>query len=200
MDEITSIRIFPVAGRSDLRCGSMVCLLAFLSGLSPVSAFAQSPGIASVTPSQALRSAPVTIAGSNLGIKRDGCILIGGKRAWTTLWSDRQIVAYIPEDAALGPAEVRLVRESGATAISNVIVQARPPAQPAADGTVAWRFEVLANYISHRADVARDGTVYFNDSSGFLYALDAGRHIEVGLRWRKRRVIGTHGRGTRRDD
>jgi outer membrane protein assembly factor BamB len=36
---------------------------------------------------------------------------------------------------------------------------------------VAWRFEVLANYISHRADVARDGTVYFNDSSGFLYAL-----------------------------
>lgn len=38
-------------------------------------------------------------------------------------------------------------------------------------GAVAWRFEVLANYISHRADVASDGTVYFNDSSGFLYAL-----------------------------
>ena len=43
--------------------------------------------------------------------------------------------------------------------------------QPTVQGTVAWRFEVLANYISHRADVARDGTVYFNDSSGFLYAL-----------------------------
>lgn len=36
---------------------------------------------------------------------------------------------------------------------------------------MAWRFEVLANYISHRTDVASDGTVYFNDSSGFLYAL-----------------------------
>jgi outer membrane protein assembly factor BamB len=43
--------------------------------------------------------------------------------------------------------------------------------QPTVQGRVAWRFEVLANYISHRADVARDGTVYFNDSSGFLYAL-----------------------------
>src|SRR5436190_17623448 len=43
--------------------------------------------------------------------------------------------------------------------------------QPTVQGTVAWRFEVLANYVSHRADVARDGTVYFNDSSGFLYAL-----------------------------
>src|SRR3982751_4357172 len=43
--------------------------------------------------------------------------------------------------------------------------------QPTVQGTVAWWFEVLANYISHRADVARDGTVYFNDSSGLLYAL-----------------------------
>lgn len=37
--------------------------------------------------------------------------------------------------------------------------------------TVAWRFEVLANYISHRPDIGRDGTVYFNTSSGDLYAL-----------------------------
>jgi outer membrane protein assembly factor BamB len=51
--------------------------------------------------------------------------------------------------------------------------------QPTVQGTVAWRFEVLANYISHRADVGRDGTVYFNDSSGFLYALTP----EGALRW-----------------
>ena len=51
--------------------------------------------------------------------------------------------------------------------------------QPSIQGTVAWRFEVLANYISHRADVGRDGTVYFNDSSGFLYALTP----EGALRW-----------------
>ena len=52
-------------------------------------------------------------------------------------------------------------------------------AQPSAQGTVAWRFEVLANYVSHRADVARDGTVYFNDSTGFLYALTP----EGALKW-----------------
>jgi outer membrane protein assembly factor BamB len=42
---------------------------------------------------------------------------------------------------------------------------------PARQGKIAWRFAVKANYISHRADVGLDGTVYFNDSSGFLYAL-----------------------------
>ena len=40
--------------------------------------------------------------------------------------------------------------------------------QPASKGKIAWRFSVAANYISHRADVGPDGTVYFSDSSGFL--------------------------------
>ncbi|MBV9571479.1 MAG: PQQ-like beta-propeller repeat protein [Alphaproteobacteria bacterium] len=44
-------------------------------------------------------------------------------------------------------------------------------AQPAVKGKVAWRFKVLANFISHRAAVGPDGTVYFNDSSGILHAL-----------------------------
>ena len=43
--------------------------------------------------------------------------------------------------------------------------------QPAASGSIAWRFETLANYISHRAAIGSDGTVYFNDSTGILYAL-----------------------------
>jgi outer membrane protein assembly factor BamB len=42
---------------------------------------------------------------------------------------------------------------------------------PAATGTIAWRFETLSNYISHRAAIGSDGTVYFNDSTGVLYAL-----------------------------
>ena len=41
----------------------------------------------------------------------------------------------------------------------------------AATGTIAWRFETLSNYISHRAAVARDGTVYVNDANGVLYAI-----------------------------
>jgi len=51
--------------------------------------------------------------------------------------------------------------------------------QPAAQGKVAWRYRVVANYISHRVDVGQDGTVYFNDSSGFLYALNP----DGSLKW-----------------
>ena len=60
--------------------------------------------------------------------------------------------------------------------------------QPAAQGKVAWRFKVLANYISHRAGVGPDGTVYFNDSSGFLYALTR----DGALKW----VYSGHGSGS----
>jgi outer membrane protein assembly factor BamB len=45
------------------------------------------------------------------------------------------------------------------------------PAAPLPE-RILWRFDTVANYISHRAAVADDGTVYVNDSSGFLYALD----------------------------
>jgi outer membrane protein assembly factor BamB len=84
--------------------------------------------------------------------------------------------------------------------LSVLAASAAPPAggaaslkQPIAQlagvsGKVAWRFEVLANYVSHRADVARDGTGYFNDSSGFLYALTP----EGALKW----VYNGHGSGS----
>src|ERR1043165_3874263 len=66
----------------------------------------------------------------------------------------------------------------------------QPIAQPAGvSGKVAWRFEVLANYVSHRADVARDGTAYFNDSSGFLYALTP----KGALKW----MYNGHGSGSK---
>jgi outer membrane protein assembly factor BamB len=44
-------------------------------------------------------------------------------------------------------------------------------AAAAATGSIAWRFETLSNYISHRAAVGSDGTVYVNDSNGVLYAI-----------------------------
>jgi outer membrane protein assembly factor BamB len=123
--------------------------------------------ISSLGPEAVTRSGPVTISGTGFGQKKSGFVLIGGERAWTTLWNDSQIVAYVPETAAIGANRVEIV-SGGVTSVGpDLMVDKRP----ATTGTVAWRFEVLANYISHRADVGRDGTVYFNDSSGFLYAL-----------------------------
>jgi hypothetical protein len=115
----------------------------------------------------ATRSGLVTIRGAGFGTKDLSSVSIGEQRAWTTLWNDSQIVAFVPETVAIGPNKVEVVSGGITFTGPNLAVEERP----ATTGTVAWRFEVLANYISHRADVARDGTVYFNDSSGFLYAL-----------------------------
>ncbi len=139
---------------------------AFVAGLSQQLLAAGLPAI-SLSDSAAGRSCPVVISGSGLGEKNSGQVLIGGKQAWTSQWTDSQVVAYVPEETPLGPNSLELISPNGRSALLNITVQERP----ATTGTVAWRFEVLANYISHRADVGRDGTVYFNDSSGFLYAL-----------------------------
>lgn len=123
--------------------------------------------ISSLGPEAVPRSGPVTLSGIGFGHKASGFVLIGGVQAWTTFWSDSQIVAYVPETAAIGANRVEVVSAGVTSPGRDLMVEERL----ATTGTVAWRFEVLANYISHRADVGRDGTVYFNDASGFLYAL-----------------------------
>jgi outer membrane protein assembly factor BamB len=135
--------------------------------------------IISVAPQAVTRSGLVTINGSGFGAKDSGYVSIGGARAFTTTWTDKQIVAYVPEGAAVGRNAVEVVAGGSSIHGPDLAVAARSAAQPTGQGTVAWRFEVLANYISHRADVGRDGTVYFNDSSGFLYALTP----DGGLLW-----------------
>lgn len=133
----------------------------------------------SVTPQVATHSGPITINGFGFGEKGSGAVFIGGIRAWTTTWTDKQIVGYVPERTALGLNTVQVTTREASVAGPSLAVEARPSTQSSAQGTVAWRFEVLAIYVSHRADVARDGTVYFNDSSGFLYALTP----EGALKW-----------------
>ncbi|MDQ3116420.1 MAG: hypothetical protein M3Q86_07390 [Verrucomicrobiota bacterium] len=147
-------------------------LLALILLIAPAaSAATDKLTVASVTPQVVTRSGPVTINGSGFGVKGSGYVLIGAVRAWTTNWTDTQVVAYVPESTGLGRNAVQIVTAKSSIIGPSLAVEARPASQPSAQGTVAWRFEVLANYISHRADVARDGTVYFNDSTGFLYAL-----------------------------
>src|ERR1051325_3229066 len=146
-------------------------LLAFSSLIVSVAWATEKLTVVSVTPQVATRSGPVTINGSGFGEKGGGSVLIGGMRAWTTTWTDKQLFAYVPERTVLGRNAVQIVTRESSIIGPSLSVEARPPTQPSAQGTVAWRFEVLANYVSHRADVARDGTVYFNDSTGFLYAV-----------------------------
>lgn len=136
--------------------------------------------ITSVQPRRATPSSPVTITGAGFGSKHGGFVSIGGQRAWTTLWTDTQIVAYIPEITASGAVQLQIAAGNSLLTGPSLAIESRPAAQAAtAQGSVAWRFEMLANYISHRADVGRDGTVYVNDSQGILYAINP----DGSLKW-----------------
>jgi outer membrane protein assembly factor BamB len=50
--------------------------------------------------------------------------------------------------------------------------------RPTTSSRIAWRYEMLSNYISHRAAVGADGTVYVNDSRGLLHALTPSGELE----------------------
>jgi hypothetical protein len=152
--------------RGMMRLLIILCAVVVTFG-TPRSAFANQTQSVSVSQGVAIPSGPITLNGSGFGEKNQGQVLISGVQAWTTQWSDSQIVAYVPESAKLGSNTVEIWSGGQRVGAGSLVVQERPETT----GTVAWRFEVLANYVSHRADVGRDGTVYFNDSSGFLYAL-----------------------------
>ncbi|HJU12024.1 MAG TPA: PQQ-binding-like beta-propeller repeat protein [Candidatus Binataceae bacterium] len=154
----------------------LLCSLAAVASLWQQSvAAAGSPYINNLSNTVGLHSGPIVINGSGFGEETAGQVTIEGIPAWTTHWNDSQIVAYVPESAAVGPNSVEVTHSGQKSNAASLLVEERP----VASGSVAWRFEVLANYISHRADVGRDGTVYFNDSSGFLYALTP----EGALKW-----------------
>src|SRR3954467_5142563 len=104
-----------------------------------------------VVPQSITRSAPITISGCGFGTKGNGYVSIGGQRAWTTTWTNTQVVAYVPESAPLGQNAVEVVTGVAPIAVPGVTVKERQEAQPTAQARVAWRFEVLANYVSHRA-------------------------------------------------
>lgn len=112
--------------------------MAFLAGFSAGPAFAedvsQPARVASIAPQAVTRSGPVTINGSGFGAKGSGYVLIGGQRAWTTTWTDTQVVAYVPESAAFGRNATEIVTGGFSITGPSLAVEARPVAQPTAQG------------------------------------------------------------------
>lgn len=114
--------------------------------------------------------------GSGFGASQGASgVLIGDLPAPITQWSQTDITAYVPKDAATGTVPVRVVTNGGAS--NTLPLRVTKPA-PAA-GRVSWRFRADSIYIMGRPAVGADGTIYAADISGHLYALDR----DGGLKW-----------------
>jgi IPT/TIG domain len=76
------------------------------------SATLERPNLTLLVPQVVTRCGPVTINGFGFGAKGSGYVLIGGQRAFTTTWTNTQIVAYVPESAVVGQNAVEIVTRS----------------------------------------------------------------------------------------
>lgn len=142
---------------------------------SPAVLAQPSPRIDRLSDASIERSGRLRIFGANFGAERGaGLILVDARSAFVTRWSDSEITAYVPEESALGPVGVEVVTAAGASGPASLDVAARRPS-----GRMRWRFRADAPYVAVRPAVALDGTVYFVDVGGNLYAL----RPDGGLLW-----------------
>ena len=132
-----------------------------LCALAASAAWAQ-PTISSINQSVLPRSGRLAITGTGFGA--EGTVLVGGLPAWVSTWLDTRIVAYVPEEAPLGPTSV-LVEVGGQP--SNAVPFSVTTRQ--ADGRIRWIFEIDSEFIYYRPAEAPDGTLYVH-----AYTLEGG--------------------------
>ncbi len=139
---------------------SLVTLLAAWVGAADAQ-----PVVTSLTPSTIPRSGRLVISGSGFTTTR-GTVLVDGLAAFTTMWTDTRVVAFIPEAARLGSVPVQVVTAAGSSNPAPVNVTLRER-----DGRVRWRFRGDALYSVTRPALGPDGTIYAVDVNDTLYAL-----------------------------
>jgi len=143
------------------------------------------PTITSLSNSNAARSSRVLILGSGFGlIQGAGHVEIAGISAPLTRWGDTLIAAYVPESAATGITNVEVFDSQG---VPSNLAQVTVTLRPAQTGRIRWRFQADFDYIMSRPAVAPDGTVYFIDPTGHLYAVGP----KGGLKW----IVNVQGSG-----
>ena len=141
------------------------------------------PRIDGLSDSTLARSGRLRIFGASFSNEQgSNYVTIDGIQAFVTQWTDTKIVAYVPEEAGLGPVPVQVATYAGASNTVDFDVTLRQR-----DGRVKWRFPLDSDYMTHRAAVGPDGTVYVNDVGGHLYAIAP----DGGLEW----IFDTGGQG-----
>ena len=135
------------------------------------------PQLSPLSTSSLTRSGRLVVHGSGFGaVQGTSTLLIGGRSAPVTRWSDTLIVGYVPEATPLGQNAVQVAIAGALSNPASLEVTARQ-----SSGRVKWRFQVDAQvgYLLQRPAVGPDGTVVAHDPAGNVYALDANG----GLKW-----------------
>jgi hypothetical protein len=154
----------------------IVCLAGSATAASFSSSQAPSPLLKGISASTLERAGRLRIFGANFGaIKAGSQVLIGGVPAPVSRWSDSLVVAYVPEAAPFAVVPVQVVTSAGSSNKLLLDVKAKDLLPGAittqASGSIKWRFEVDGDYMSFRPAIGTDGTIYFQDVDGHLYAL-----------------------------
>lgn len=125
------------------------------------------PTINSLSETTVARSGRFLVHGSGFG-SIAGQLLLGGVPAPVTKWTDGEIHAYVLGVTAVGPTQVSVVTDAGASSAPSALQVTEPGS---IGGRVDWRFQTDSSSIRHRPGVGPGGEVYVNDVGGHLYAL-----------------------------
>lgn len=125
------------------------------------------PVIDSVNNDTLPRSGRIAITGSGFGVRDgDDRVEVGGIQALLTTWTNTRIVAYVPESAPIGAADLWVVAGGDQSNAVPIEVTLRER-----DGRVKWTFETDKDDQWFRPALAPDGTIYLHVNGGFVYAI-----------------------------
>ena len=158
----------------------LVLVVVILADTAPVasvsSAQAPSPRIDSISSLTLGRAGRLRIFGANFGtIEAGSQVLIDGVPAPVSRWSENLVVAYVPEAAGIGTVSVQVVTKADSS--NKLLLDIKAGYAPGgvmafqANGRIKWQFEVDGDYMGFRPTIGPDGTIYFQDVEGHLYAL-----------------------------
>ena len=157
------------------------------------------PQIESLSAQTMDRSGRLLIFGADFGAAQGNSrVLIDGRVAIATTWTDTEIHAYVPEAASIDSVPVTVMTAGGSsnTLALNVTMRRPDSAMGQPGSRVRWRFQ-MDSWLSGRF-IARapDGTIYASDLSR-LYALTPdGGLLWVAITAGGRRPIGLGADGT----
>jgi hypothetical protein len=127
---------------------------------------ATTPVVTSVSRSTVTGSDRIIVTGDDFGAPGDGRLLVNGVEGLVMDWSSTQVVGYIPEGLSVGAGDLVIENLGVESAPVPITIAAREP-----NGRIAWVFEGSGSYLSFAPTTGPDGTLYFSDVDGFLYAM-----------------------------